>query len=123
MEIKVNADGEVILNVNNGETDKALEMIHALQADARRKTLAKDRSETGKQAQTKVGSGNLNAIQYRTWEYLCENDSPNGIHVSQLARAFGITNMAANSRLLVVEKLGYAKRVAKGYYRALTPAE
>jgi hypothetical protein len=121
MEIRVNANGDVIINVTNGETDKALEMIHALQADARRKTLSTDRSEVGKQAQTKVSGSNLNAIQYRTWEYLCENDNSGGVHVSQVARAFAVSNAAANSRLSTLYQLGYANRVAKGYYRALTP--
>jgi DNA-binding MarR family transcriptional regulator len=121
MEIKVSADGEVTLVVTNGETDRALEFVHALQADARRKERTISHSQTMREANTKVGSSNLNQIQYRTWEYLCENDNNEGIHVSQLAKAFGLTRAAANSRLLVIEKLGYAKRVHKGYYRALTP--
>jgi Fic family protein len=121
MEIRVNAEGEVILNVTNGEVDKAMELIHALQADARRKERTVTHSATMKAANTKVGDSNLNQIQYRTWEFLCENDNNEGIHVSQIAKAFGLTRAAANSRLLVIEKLGYAKRVHKGYYRALTP--
>lgn len=125
MEIKVNAEGEVVINVVNGETDRAIDLIRALQGEARGKKINERRSESMKLAAQKVdtglGSGKLNQIQYRTWEYLCENDCSDGIHISGVARAFGVPNTTANSRVLVLEKLGYAKRVRKGYYRALTP--
>lgn len=121
MEIKINADGEVVLNVAADETGEALSLIHALQKDARKKQVSETRSESMTLAAQRVQDSHLNALQYRTWEFLCENDNADGTHVSQLAKAFGINRAAANTRLIVLEKMGYAKRVAKGYYRALTP--
>ena len=70
-------------------------------------------------AKTPSGTGKLNSIQYRTWEYLVENDIASGLHISALARGFGISNAAANSRLVTLQKLGYAVRIRKGYYRAV----
>jgi hypothetical protein len=123
MEIKVSADGEVTLNVTNGETDKAIDLIRALQYEAQRKQVSARRSKSMKDAAVKVDDTNLNQLQYRTWEFLCENDTAEGVHVSQLAKAFGLNRAAANTRLVVLTNMGYAKRVHKGYYRALTPGE
>jgi hypothetical protein len=121
MEIKVSADGEITLNVTNGETDKAVDLIRALRCDAQRAKTSANRSKSMAEAAQKVDDSELNQLQYRTWEFLCENDNPDGVHVSQLAKAFGLNRAAANTRLVVLTNMGYAKRVHKGYYRALTP--
>jgi DNA-binding MarR family transcriptional regulator len=114
--------GDITVEFDGGEEDSALDFIHALQDDEKRKHKRREHSQRMKEAKTKVeGTSGLNQIQYRTWEFLCESDCNNGIHVSSVARAFGITNAAANTRLIVLEKMGYAKRVQRGYYRALTP--
>jgi hypothetical protein len=121
MKVTVNADGDIVLDITSGDTESAMNLIDALQSRAANKRASEIRSEVAVQAQTKVGTSNLNAIQYRTWEFLCENDCSAGIHVSAVARGFAISNAAANTRLIVLEKMGYAKRVQRGYYRALTP--
>ena len=122
MKVTVNVDGiEVSIDIVNGEAESAIKFIDALRDRESRKKASQQRAETTIAAQTKVGCGNLNQIQYRTWEFLCENDCSAGIHVSAVARGFGISSPAANTRLIVLEKTGYAKRVQRGYYRALTP--
>ena len=121
MEVKLNAQGEVVINVTNGESGAALELLKALRAEQEGKKVSEIRSKSMTEAAEKYGK--LNGVQYRTWEYLVANDNPEGIHVSQVARAFGVSNAAANTRCLTLEKLGYAKRVHKGYYRALTPED
>lgn len=127
MEVRVNKDGEVILNIANGDGQAAIDLIRALQgeaaATAKLKKHSEERSASLKEASIKTGTGNLNQLQYRTWEYLTDNDCIDGIHVSQLAHAFGITTAAANTRVMTLHKLGYAKRIRKGYYKALTPEE
>jgi len=126
MKVTVTANGEVVLDITNGDGQAALDLIHALQEDARRKEVSASRQEASRAAATMVpisGTKELNEIQYRTWSYLCDNDVAGGVHVSQVAHAFGINNMAANSRLLTLHKAGYAERTAKGYYRALTPSD
>lgn len=120
MKVTVIIDGlEVAMEVAAGDGQAALDLIRTLQSDAQRKQDTTLRSGTAKDAKTPSGTGELNSIQYRTWSYLVENDTPNGVHVSSVARGFGISNAAANSRLLTLEKLGYAKRIHKGYYRAV----
>lgn len=126
MKVIISANGDVVLDITNGDGQTAIDLIHALQADARQKEASKNRSLTSRESQTMVptgGTGKLNTIQYRTWEYLCENDIASGVHVSQVAHAFGLSNTSANARLVTLFNLGYAQRVAKGYYRALTPSE
>ena len=115
--------GDITVEFHNGEGESALNFIESVQARQAKKDASVRRAETTIAAQTKVGSSNLNAIQYRTWEFLCENDCNAGIHVSAVARGFGISSPAANTRLIVLEKMGYAKRVQRGYYRALTPED
>lgn len=125
MEVRVNAQGEVIINTNGSDANDVLEFIEAMQSKVRRKQKAEERAQTTRESfeEIPVGTGKLNRIQYRTWEFLCENDCPDGTHVSQVGKAFGISTPAANTRLIVLVKMGYAKRVHRGYYRALTPAE
>lgn len=123
MKVIVNPDGSFELDVKQGDASVALEFIQASQSSAKEKKVSQSRSESMLLAATKVEDSHLNALQYRTWEFLCENDNSDGIHVSQLAKAFGINRAAANTRLVVLTNMGYAKRVAKGYYRALTPEE
>jgi len=124
MEIRVSQDGEVVLNVDNGETERALHFVRALQKEAKEKKVSETRSQSHREANVKGEQyGELNQLQYRTWEYLTENDNPDGIHISQIARAFGISVAAANTRAITLHKLGYAKRIHKGYYRALCGPE
>lgn len=121
MKVTINSDGEVTLDITNGDGQAALDLIHALQGDVKRQKSAEERREVHRQAAAKVDGSPLNVLQYRTWEYLCGNDCNDGIHVSSVGKAFGITNSAANTRLVALTNLGYAKRVHRGYYRAIIP--
>ena len=117
MSIKVNPDGSFEVS----SVEEAIQLSASIKgevADKKKKSF-KLRSESLTQAAEKVEGTPLNRLQYRTWEYLVENDNADGTHVSQVARSFGVSRTTANTRLLTLEKLGYAKRVAKGYYRAL----
>ena len=116
MKVHILPDGTVELEVANGEGHEALDLIEIMQARARQK-MAIQRMEDDRIEKASEDS-HLDKHQYRTWEYLCENDSVAGIHLSQLAKDFGLTNSAANQRLLVLVRLGYARRVKRGYYRA-----
>jgi DNA-binding MarR family transcriptional regulator len=116
--------GEITIEVDNDdEISQAVGVIRELNGDAKAIRQAKNRQDSMKEAAIKIdtGTGELNQIQYRTWQYLVDNDAAGGIHVSQLAHAFGITNGSANGRLTALLKMGYASREAKGYYKAVTP--
>ena len=119
MKITVNPDGSFELDVQQGDSATALEFINEVTGASVKKKVNESRSASLTLAAEKVEGSNLNKLQYITWEFLVENDTANGIHVSFLARQFGILQTTANSRLLTLEQKGYAKRVAKGYYRAI----
>lgn len=116
MEVKVNAAGEVVLNVTNGDSQAALDLIHALQTDARK-------AQSQKIDPEKVSTGPLTKYQYLVWEYLCENDCTSGVTLNAMARALGISDGAVGQRLQHMVTLGYAVRVSSGRYRAEIPAD
>lgn len=60
----------------------------------------------------------LNEIQYEAWTFLVENDNEFGVHFMRYAEAKEITDKAAHYRLKTLVNMGYAKRVARGKYRA-----
>lgn len=64
----------------------------------------------------------LSIQHYVVWEYLVDKDSQRGgVGIEQVMRKFHITRSAANQRLLILEKKGFATRVGTGHYRAATP--
>lgn len=115
MKVKVNAKGEVELDVSNGESDEALRLIYKLQADARKSAAAPGLDPT------KIRTGALNRTLYEVWEVLVENDCEVGVSIDAVSRQIGINNSAAGQRLLNLVKAGYARRVTLGRYRAETP--
>ena len=116
MEVKVNAAGEVVLNVTNGDGQAAMDIIHALQADARK-------AQSQKIDPLKTPTGPLSKKQYEVWEYLCENDCEVGVSLNAMGREIGITDGAVGQRMQDLIKLGYARRVSTGRYRAEIPVE
>ena len=121
--MKITVDNITIEVANDSEVQTAVNVLRELRGDAQAIRQANRRSTSMKEAAEKVdtGTGELNRIQYRTWEYLVQNDCAGGIHVSQLAHAFGVDGGTASNRCNTLLKLGYAIRVAKGYYKARTP--
>lgn len=64
----------------------------------------------------------LSIQHYVVWEYLVDKDgSRGGVSVDQVMRKFHISRSAANQRLMILEKKGFATRVGRGQYRAATP--
>ena len=61
----------------------------------------------------------LNDLQYATWEFLVDNDTPGGVHLTAVARGLGISDTAAGCRLRRLQMMGYTSRVSVGRYRAL----
>lgn len=56
---------------------------------------------------------------YQVWEFLVDNDSrSHGVTSMDVMRRFKITRGSANQRLIRLTKLGYAKRVGRGAYKA-----
>jgi hypothetical protein len=114
MKVHINSDGTVELDVVDGESHAAIELIDALQARRRESIQLADDVRESRAGETV----NLTAALYRTWEFLVNNDCPSGVHISAVARAFAITDASASSRLKDLLKQGNAKRIRRGYYRA-----
>jgi len=115
MKVHLLPDGTVELEVGSGDGQAALDFIDAMQARHRDSQKLRAEIEASRAAETV----NLSALLYRTWEFLVENDRPEGVHISAVARAFGCPDTAASARMKELLKQGNAKRVRRGYYRAI----
>ncbi len=59
---------------------------------------------------------------HAVWSFLVDHEKdPNGATVSGVERALGLSNGTANSRLCRLTNMGYAERVGRGRYKAITP--
>lgn len=114
MKVHINSDGTVELDVVDGESHAAIELIDALQARRHESIKLADETRESRAGET----ANLSSALYRTWEFLVNSDTPDGVHISAVARAFAITDACASSRLKELLSQGNAKRVRRGYYRA-----
>jgi len=142
LKVTVNAKGDVTLDISNGEAQAALDFIRALQSEQRialqanpfqgRQRVTLEVDDPKPQALQPISKGTrpgvhtphdgaLNRSQYDAWEYLAENDCEVGVHLNALGRHLNISSSAAGQRCYTLIKLGYARRVAMGRYRALTP--
>lgn len=114
MKVHINSDGTVELDVVDGESHAAIELIDALQARRHESIKLADDVRESRAGE----SANLTATLYRTWEFLVNNDCPDGVHISAVARAFACGDAAASARMKELLKQGNAKRIRRGYYRA-----
>lgn len=71
-------------------------------------------------ASTIPGTAHMSDIWYKTWVFLVDNDNDRGVAVSAISRHFGCSDSAAHSRVMKLVKNGFAKRVSRGFYRALS---
>lgn len=109
MKLHVNKDGSFDLDITeNDDLAKAAKFIREIQEQPEEFT-----------PEENLGGSDLNKLQYETWTWLIENDRNNGVHHSAMARFMGITEKAASQRLMTLRRLGYAKRVGAGKYRAI----
>lgn len=81
---------------------------------------AAERPNSVQYASTIPGTASMSDIWYKTWVFLVDNDHDRGVAVSAVSRHFGCSDSAAHSRLMKLVKNGYAKRVSRGFYRALS---
>lgn len=61
--------------------------------------------------------------QFETWLYLRRNDRVRGVALTGVAHRFKLSSSAASSRCITLMKAGYAVRIGRGYYRAVTPSD
>lgn len=59
----------------------------------------------------------LSPALYEVWEWLTNNDNPEGTSPIQIGQVFGILTPTANYRLNRLVKNGVVHRVARGRYR------
>ena len=114
MKVRVLPDGTMEFDATPVE---AVELMQAQQAKTRERQQLKREVEASRAAE----GNSLDGVSYRTWSWLVDNDTPEGIHISRVAAAFGLSNTTANQRLLTLVQSGYAKRVHRGYYRTTEP--
>jgi hypothetical protein len=117
MKVSIDPDGKVELDVNNGETQNAIEFIRQLQKEKKREETIKE-IEHEERVQH---SAELNKTQYETWDFLIDHDCDAGVPVAGIARALNSTCGAVSHRLGILVNKGYAVRTQRGYYRARTP--
>lgn len=81
-----------------------------------------ERAQETEEILAAANESGLTTAQYTTWNYLVENEnSPNGVTVSAVARQLRITHTAASARLQDLARRGLAERIMRGRYRAVCP--
>jgi hypothetical protein len=58
-----------------------------------------------------------------TWAYLAAADRAGGVHISEVAKAFNLTDSGAGQRLYALIERHMAWRVSIGYYRVGSPVD
>src|SRR6516162_7917731 len=111
MKISVAPDGQVTLETNGSTAKEVVEVIQQLQ-NSNRKQMANVVAED-----LIDHSVELNASLYEAWAFLCDHDCDGGIPVQGMARALKTSAGAISHRMCELQRRGYAKRVARGYYR------
>jgi len=129
--ITVNTDGSVTLEVQPGDDETQIMKVAGVwgaQASRQTPSIPALRPKvvgtfdfTKRPAGVFTGTEHLNQKFYDTWACLVDHDRPDGIHLSAVARALSISDMAAGTRLARLTQRGYATRVSKGCYRAVDP--
>lgn len=117
MKVSISPEGNVELDVSNGETENAIELIQKLQQTNKEKESVRALEHAERIEKTTE----LNGWQYDLWNWLCDNDNINGIPIAAAARHFELTSGAMGQRLARLVKIGYASRPVNGRYRAKTP--
>lgn len=121
MKINVSPDGTVSFDISTNTSAEVVEIIEQLRNSKTGIRQLPDISQKVQRTQptTQKNGVELNSLQYETWEFLVDNDCSDGVHISAVARGFGIPHDAAGCRLRRLTDKGYAIRVAQGYYRAV----
>jgi DNA-binding MarR family transcriptional regulator len=117
MHITISPTGEIHMDTNGSSPAEVAGTILSIQRELRQQAEA--------EAAKAATSGNaipltLNDCQSQTYDWLVSNDVDSGIHISAVARQFGISKDAASNRLQRLSEMGFARRVGGGKYRAVT---
>ena len=108
MKIRIMPSGEIHMDTNGAPPAEVAGVILSIQRELRRDTKPPAKRPPSL-------SGNLAA----TYDYLIDNDSELGIHLSAVAENFGITSGAAGQRIHKLIRHGLAERVSSGVYRGV----
>jgi len=117
MKVIITPNGDVELDVSNGEGQAALDLINALQAQANAKAASQDISQKHRTLTARMAS--LSKSQRQTYDLLIEFDSADGVHYTALAALLEASDGAVSHRLGLLETRGLVKRVSRGHYRAI----
>jgi hypothetical protein len=116
------AQAEVVSDVEHDDDDEdAAEAVAGLDNSSSPVECVKRPDDASiKRAAAKAAG--LSIQHYVVWEYLVDKDgSRGGVSIDHVMRKFHISRSAANQRLMILEKKGFATRVGRGQYRASTP--
>lgn len=108
MRIEIKPDGTTVLETNGSSAADIAALIRELQ---RKNDDALDDRPAS-----------LNDIQGATYDWMVLHDKDQGIHISAIARAFGISNGAAGQRCYQLVKDGFATKICNGRYRPVVEA-
>lgn len=113
MKVRINADGSMEFDVDNVADAAAVIRL------ATNKVEGIDAEDPVIQVAPRRNAAELNAAQFKVWSYLVDNDSEIGVHIAAVARHVGIKKDNSSWWCQTLVRMGYAKRVSRGYYRAL----
>lgn len=107
MKVRINADGSMEFDVDS--VADAAAVIR----------LATNKDEPEPEVEPGRNAPELNTTQFAVWSYLIDNDCETGIHIAAIGRAMGIKKDNSSWWCQTLLRMGYAKRISRGYYRAL----
>lgn len=126
MKVRINPDGSMEFDVDSVEDAAALVRVATGRRRGRSSRAVSKETPTAKlplevplKVEDNRNNPELNTMQFKVWSYLVDNDSDNGVHIAAVARHIGIKKDNASWWCQTLVKLGYAKRVLRGYYRPL----
>ena len=114
MKITVSPDGTLELEVTDGDSQAALEIIRSLQAP--QGVAPESEGEPSPEPVEPRDPAALSRPQRETYEVIASH--PQGCHYTKVAEILGLEPTVINSRLGGLRKLGYVEWIRAGVYRA-----
>ena len=109
------------MTIEASDADEAVAIVTALlERKTNKVDLGEARQRLGMVPPPATTDGNgkrLSPALAEIYEYLVDNDSPEGITRKDLAEAFGIRVAAMDQRLRQLRKRGLASQSSRGYWR------
>jgi hypothetical protein len=115
--VTVSSNGQVTVESDGAAETAAL--VHELRGGrARGRAGSKGRVGSKKKLELESEDVPLSTALVETWNWLVKHDSPEGLHVNEVAEGLDIKAATANYRLTALMGKELAHRTRPGYFRA-----